>query len=101
MLAKVWIKVSDGTREAKRPHGPTQDLQRGVLQADEGLGEGDGQGDVGAGVPEERALGQAQVEPQGLDVRGRAAQPGDQVLLQTRCDLIGQERGTPRLTYSG
>ena len=74
LLAKVWNKVSEEIREAKRCfHGPTQDLQRCVFQADEGLGEGDGQGDVRAGVPEQRTLWQGQVEPQGLDVRGRGA----------------------------
>lgn len=75
--------------------GPTQHLQRSLRQAHDALGEGDGDGDVVAAVAEQRAFWEREVKPQGLDVRGGVNQPGNQVFLQTGCDLSGQEEEDP------
>lgn len=63
--------------------GHTEHFEGGVLQAYDGVGEGNSEGCEVVGVTEERTLGQREEQPQSLDVWRRTAQSGEEILLQT------------------
>ena len=70
-----------------KQEGRTEDLAGVSVQAEDGHGQGNGQGDIVLGVLEDRALGQDQVDPHGLHVRRRGGQLGNQEALKTLCGL--------------